>query len=80
MKKAQTVLDSINVLASKQWLTDSLAIYAWADSLKRGIEVSTTSKVEQLNNKVDSLTRLQLPTSLYTKKIDSILSLGTKKH
>jgi hypothetical protein len=33
MTREKTVLDSLNALASKQWLTDSLSIFTWADTI-----------------------------------------------
>jgi hypothetical protein len=70
--KAQTVLDSLNTLASRQWFTDSLSITSWGDSLRNDVTSQTTTKVNQLNQKIDSLNQLQLPTGKYTHKLDSI--------
>ena len=69
---AQTVLDSLNVLTSKQWLKDSLSVSAWADSLRAGLPVKSSSNINRLNNKIDSLNNLQLPTGDYIQKLDSL--------
>ena len=76
--KARTVLDSLNTWASKQWLTDSLSIHAWGDSLKSGIESKVNRKVQQLDSEIDSLQALQLPIEKYTKQIDSIRQKQTQ--
>lgn len=51
---------------------DSLSITAWGDSLRQNVTSQTTNKVNQLNHKIDSLNKLQLPTEKYTRRLDSI--------
>lgn len=70
--KQQKVLDSVQHLVSKQWLTDSLSIIGWGDSLRQHITGQAAKKANQLNQKIDSLNQLQLPTEKYTRKLDSI--------
>jgi hypothetical protein len=65
-------LDSLNALSSKQWLTDSLSVLAWADSLKTGVTTKTSGVINKLNHQLDSLNGLQLPTGKLTRKIDSL--------
>ncbi len=60
--KANNILDSLNTLASKQWLTDTLSVKSWGDSFRSGIESKTTDKINSIHSRIDSLKTLQLPT------------------
>ncbi len=70
--KAHHILDSLSALASKQWLTDSLSVGAWGDSIRSGIESKTLGNINHLNRKIDSLHNLGLPDANYRQKIDSL--------
>ena len=70
--RVQTVFDSLHELSSRQWLQDSLSVLAWGDSVRSGVNGKATSTITALNQKIDSLSRLQLPTGKLQGKIDSI--------
>lgn len=66
-------VDSINSIASLQWLKDSLTITAWADSMKISLQNRFTPDSLKLKSKVDSLSSLRLPTEPYASRLDSLL-------
>lgn len=67
-----SVLDSVNNIASVQWVKDSLTLGAWSSSLKSGIQNKFNSDSLTLKNKIDSLSVLRLPTAKYTAQLDSL--------
>jgi hypothetical protein len=70
--KTQHVFDSLNELCNKQWITDSLSVLAWGDSLRNRINNKATKQITSINNKIDSLSHLQIPPTGLQQKIDSI--------
>lgn len=66
-------VDSINNIASLQWVKDSLTITTWADSMKVSLQNRFTPDSLKLKSKVDSLSSLQLPTEPFTSRLDSLL-------
>lgn len=70
--KPRTIQDSLTTLANVRWLTDSLTVTAWADSLKTRVETTSNLELEKLYQASDSLTRLQLPTGRISAKVDSL--------
>ena len=69
-------LDSLNKLASFQWVKDSLTLDAWSSNMKSGIQSRFNTDSLHLIKKIDSLSSLRLPTLHYKGKLDS---LQTKK-
>lgn len=68
----QLPIDSINQVASLQWVKDSLTITAWADSMKVNLQSKFTPDSIKLKCKVDSLSSLQLPTEPCSSQLDSL--------
>lgn len=72
LSKSQAIFDSLSELSSRHWLTDSLSVLAWGDSVQNGVARKAAHDIAAINNKIDSLNQLQLPTSKLQSKIDSI--------
>ena len=77
-EKLNSKLDSLNTLVNRQWLTDSLSITGWGDSLINNITGKLTANANKLNHKIDSLNSLKLPTEKYRNKLDSITNKGNQ--
>ena len=71
--------DSLNHLASLQWVKDSLTITAWSNSLKAKVESNFGLDSIRLTSKIDSLKDLRLSTDPYSSNLDSLLQSRQNK-
>lgn len=73
-QKQVTLFDSLSNLADKQLITDSLTTISWRDSIHTKIVTRFNLDSISYLKKIDSLKHLQLPTTKYTQKLDSLIS------
>jgi hypothetical protein len=74
VEKVKHVFDSLENKSRFQFAVDSFKIVSWSDSLKNRVGGKFSLDSIHYQAKIDSLARLQLPTSKYTQKLDSLRS------
>lgn len=65
--------DSLNRIASMQWLTDSLTINTWATDMRGKVASVFTEDSLSLQTKIDSLSALNLSPEPYASRLDSLM-------